>query len=72
MKHINDYAGRLGRLRKIADELAEAVLVTDIKNIFYLTGFTGSSALLIVTKNRALFYTDFRYKEQSAAETGGL
>ncbi|MFA5033639.1 MAG: aminopeptidase P family protein [bacterium] len=43
-------------------------LITGINNIFYLTGFTGSSAVLLVTKKDAVFFTDFRYKEQSARE----
>jgi Xaa-Pro aminopeptidase len=71
MKYLNDYAGRVSNLRKITADLADAALITDLKNIFYLTGFTGSSASLILTRNRMLFYTDFRYREQSVAETEG-
>jgi Xaa-Pro aminopeptidase len=47
-------------------------LVTNIKNIRYLTGFTGSSGLVLITGNIRLFFTDFRYKEQAASEVSGF
>lgn len=46
----------------------DGLLVTDINNIRYLTGFTGSSGFLLITRERNIFVTDFRYREQ--AETG--
>ncbi len=49
----------------------DALYVSAIKNIRYLTGFTGSSGFVIITKERGLFFTDFRYKEQSEAEVRG-
>src|SRR5208283_6185035 len=49
----------------------DALYVSAIKNVRYLTGFTGSSGFMIVTKDRGLFFTDFRYKEQSEAEVRG-
>ena len=49
----------------------DALYVSAIKNIRYLSGFTGSSGFVIVTKDRALFFTDFRYKEQSEEEVRG-
>lgn len=49
----------------------DGLLITNIKNIRYLTGFTGSSGFLIITKNKNLFFTDFRYKEQAEAEVTG-
>ncbi|MCE5312916.1 MAG: Xaa-Pro peptidase family protein [Nitrospiraceae bacterium] len=67
-----DYTARIKALRRLIRTRAEAALITNLKNIFYLSGFTGSSASIIITQDRALFFTDFRYKEQSAAETGGL
>ena len=42
----------------------DAFLVTDLVNIRYLTGFTGSNAILLVKKNQSYLITDFRYKEQ--------
>ena len=46
----------------------DAFLVNNIKNIRYLTGFTGSSAFALVTEDRAYFFTDFRYREQAESE----
>lgn len=49
----------------------DGLLITNIKNIRYLTGFTGSSGFLIITKDKNLFFTDFRYKDQAEAEVTG-
>jgi Xaa-Pro aminopeptidase len=56
----------LSRRHSLAREAAarhsvEALLVTSRPNIFYLTNFTGSSAIAVVTPDRLHFITDFRY-----------
>ncbi len=43
----------------------EALLVTRLVNVRYLTGFTGSAAMLLVTPHGALFVSDGRYGEQA-------
>src|SRR5215471_3551106 len=44
-----DVAGRADRLRAaLADAGGDALLVTNLTNVRYLTGFTGSAALLLV------------------------
>ncbi len=64
-----DVAGRLDRLREqIADAETDAVLVTALPNIRYLTGFTGSAGLLLVTAEEALLTTDGRYRTQAAEQ----
>lgn len=50
----------------------DGILITDINNIQYLSGFTGSSSCLIFTKNSSIFVTDFRYKEQAEREIKGF
>lgn len=50
----------------------DAILVTDLKNIRYLTGFTGSNAYAVVSADRAFFLTDPRYEAQSAKEVKGF
>ncbi|HEY0996318.1 MAG TPA: aminopeptidase P family protein [Gemmatimonadaceae bacterium] len=50
----------------------DGLLVTSLPNIRYLTGFSGSSALLFVTSREALLVTDFRYQTQVAEEVGDL
>jgi Xaa-Pro aminopeptidase len=49
----------------------DALFVSAIKNVRYLSGFTGSSGFMLITKDRGLFFTDFRYKEQAEAEVKG-
>ena len=39
----------------------DALVVTSLPNILYLTNFTGSSAIVVLTADRLLFITDFRY-----------
>jgi Xaa-Pro aminopeptidase len=46
-------------------------LVTDIINVRYCTGFSGSSGFLFITAQENFFVTDFRYQEQSAQEVSG-
>jgi Xaa-Pro aminopeptidase len=62
-------AGRIDRLREHFGELeVDALLVTRLPNIRYLTGFTGSAALLLVLPSGATFVTDGRYGEQSRTQ----
>jgi Xaa-Pro aminopeptidase len=59
-------------LRKKLSELkVDAILITDLTNVRYLSGFTGSSGFLIVTKHESVFVTDFRYQEQAQHEVKG-
>jgi Xaa-Pro aminopeptidase len=64
---------RLERLRgELAARELDGFLVTDILNVRYLSGFTGSDAVALVTTDDAILITDFRYAEQSAAECPGM
>ena len=64
-----DQAPRLDRLRdRLAAAGVDAVVVTSLPNIRYLTGFTGSAARLLVTASDAVLVTDGRYQDQAAAE----
>jgi Xaa-Pro aminopeptidase len=57
----------------IANSQLDGLLLSSPANIRYLTGFSGSSALVFVTARReVLFITDFRYKTQVADEVGDL
>ena len=62
-------ARRVDRLRaRLADAAVDGLLVTHLTNIGYLTGFTGSAALLLVTADDLLFVTDGRYGDQSTSQ----
>ena len=50
----------------------DALLITSLPNIRYLTGFSGTSALVVVRPGELLFVTDFRYQTQAAKEVGAL
>jgi len=45
----------------LADQNLDALVVTSLPNILYLTHFTGSSAIVILTADRLELLTDFRY-----------
>ena len=56
---------RLTKLRqKLLDEGLDAILITNPANRRYLSGFTGSAGRLIISQDRAMLATDFRYYEQ--------
>jgi len=50
----------------------DGLLVTSLPNIRYLTGFSGTNALLLVTARDASLITDFRYQTQVRSEVGEL
>jgi len=57
-----------GRLDALSGRLELPLLVTNLTNIFYLTGFESSNAALLVEpKGGATLYTDFRYAESARA-----
>ena len=63
---------RVRRLRdRMAAEKVPAMLVQNPLNVGYLSGFTGSTAVLIVTPERRVFITDSRYAIQAARECSG-
>ncbi|RLC77382.1 MAG: Xaa-Pro dipeptidase [Chloroflexi bacterium] len=60
---------RLEKLREaIAAEGLDGLLVTQPENRRYLSGFTGSAGVLLITPDFALIATDFRYFEQVGRE----
>lgn len=64
-----DVARRVPRLRAdFADAAIDALLVTKLVNIRYLTGFTGSAGFLLVLTDELVFVTDGRYGDQSAEQ----
>jgi Xaa-Pro aminopeptidase len=66
----------VSRADRVAARLAEReldlLLVTDMVNVRYLTGFSGSNGLAIVGADVRRFLTDFRYVERARAEVSGF
>jgi len=50
-------------------ERLDAFLVTALPNVRYLAGFTGSNAVLLVSEDRSLLFTDPRYQTQGPLES---
>ncbi len=68
--HPMDVAGRADRVRSAAaDEECDALVVANMVNVRYLTGFTGSAGLVWLGADELVLITDRRYGEQSEAET---
>jgi Xaa-Pro aminopeptidase len=63
---VSDRAQRLSEL--LADAGVDVIAITDLINVRYLTGFTGSNGIALIGPDTRRFMTDFRYVEQSAAE----
>lgn len=64
--------GRGDRLEaKLAERELDRMLVTDLTNVRYLTGFTGTNGACVCGPGIRLFLTDFRYTERAEAEVEG-
>lgn len=62
---------RQGAVRDVlARDGLDALLVTHLPNIRYLTGFSGTAALLLVRPGESVLVTDFRYAAQAPEEVG--
>ncbi len=67
------YFWKLDLIRqKMAALRLDAFLVTDLHVIRWLSGFSGSSAKVLLSRDRAVLFTDFRYREQVAAEVDAM
>lgn len=67
------FVARRNRLRKLIEQAeVDALLVTNFKNVTYLTGFTGDDSFLLVTKSGETLISDKRYTTQLEEECPGL
>lgn len=65
------YAARRDALRAaFATEQLDGLIVTHLPNIRYLTGFSGTAAVVLVVREAVVLFTDFRYRTQAEAEGG--
>ena len=59
---LDNLRARLPRLK------CDAIVVSDLTNVRYLSGYTGTSGMVVVGKDAAWFLTDFRYKSQASQQ----
>lgn len=55
----------------LKQENLDGFLITSDWNRRYVSGFTGTSGMALITKEEAFFITDFRYTEQASAQCKG-
>ena len=66
---VTQKAGRVDRLSALLpDAEVDALLVTGLVNVRYLTGYTGDNGLAVIGPETRAFITDFRFVEQAAEE----
>ncbi len=57
---------RLEKLRRrLVEEELDGILISQMENCRYLSGFSGSAGELLITPDSAILITDFRYIEQA-------
>jgi Xaa-Pro aminopeptidase len=54
----------------ITERELDQLFVSDLTNVRYLTGFTGTNGACLVGRDELTFFTDFRYTERAAREVG--
>jgi len=63
---------RISALRKkLQAENLDGIVITHLDHIRYLTGFTGTAGLLVMSPKSADFFTDFRYADQARKQVAG-
>jgi Xaa-Pro aminopeptidase len=59
---VSEHAQRLARAVAALTEI-DALIVTNLVNVRYLTGYTGSNGIVVLSAERAVLVTDFRYQD---------
>jgi Xaa-Pro aminopeptidase len=52
----------------VVEKELDQLFVSDLVNVRYLTGFTGTNGACLVSRDERVFFTDFRYTERAEAE----
>lgn len=56
----------------LKEDHMDALLVTSPYNLRYVSHFTGTTGLAVITQDEAFFVTDFRYTQQAAKQAAGF
>lgn len=63
---------RIDRIRNLLKEKElDAVILSKTENRIYSSGFTGSAGFVLISRSKAILYTDFRYMEQAENQCNG-
>lgn len=54
----------------VAERELDQLFVSDLTNVRYLTGFSGTNGACLVGREQLIFFTDFRYTERAKNEVG--
>jgi Xaa-Pro aminopeptidase len=54
----------------IAERELDQLFVSDLTNVRYLSGFTGTNGACLVGREQRIFFTDFRYTDRAEREVG--
>ena len=64
---------KIQRLReKLSQEQVDAIIITNPYNRRYISNFTGSAGIVVISQKEAKFITDFRYVEQAGKQAVGF
>jgi Xaa-Pro aminopeptidase len=64
---------RVNRLRQLmAEQSLEAIIIGSEHNRRYISGFTGSSGIVVVTQQEQFLFTDFRYMTQAPQQAASF
>lgn len=64
---------KLEKLRIALDNQGlDAILITSAYNRRYVSNFTGTAGVVLISRDKALFITDFRYVEQASKQCTGF
>ncbi|MBF4805202.1 MAG: aminopeptidase P family protein [Pseudoleptotrichia goodfellowii] len=64
---------RSEKLLKLLNELnVDGIFLTDLYNLRYFAGFTGTTGVALATKKGNFFYSDFRYRSQAEAQASKM
>jgi Xaa-Pro aminopeptidase len=69
----NEYGKRRKKYREaFGRENIEALFFSNLPDVHYLCGFTGSNGNILLLRDKGYFFTDSRYAEQASLEVQGL
>ena len=57
-------------LAKMQEKELDGIIINNLKNVYYLTGFWGSNGTVFISRDRQVLVTDSRYIIAAKQESG--